>query len=667
MTKTLKCDILLIPPEINPVFSEKSSFMPLGILALSSNLRDKGINSFIYRPVFRLFGECDFLKVAKHILLNKPRFIGFSTWCNTFATSVLVAKQIKSMNRNIPIIFGGPQASIIPIQILKEFSFIDFVLCGEADKTLPELLIKLNKKEKNLSSVSGLYFRNTKNEIIANHNSFYINDLDTLPIPAYDLIPKTKALKLDVGRGCPYQCTYCTTNNFFSKKYRTKSAERIIKEMEFAYERTKVSSFSFAHDMFTLNEKFVEEFCSKLIQISKIKKIKFKWTCSARIDCVSEELLIKMKAAGCHSIFFGVETGSVKIQKTIKKYLDLNKVLQVADICMREKINMYASFIIGFPDETKGDIEKTIELILKLACTGALVQISNLAVLPGTPLYLKFQNQLKFDGTFSNFSYSIFGKNELELIKKYPAIFSSFYYLPVKSLSHQSIILLTRLINIFREFRNTMFLIKDSVLKDIEEFDLLHIFEHNKNELKNHLYANRNSASLVIIRLLQFYLTNRYKEEMTSQIKNVFLWESTQNILKDKFLQWKLAIPNSQKELKKLSKKNLNLSSVTPTPIWQVLSTNLNLNRIIPEKNGWKNIALKRKFNYYYLLVATSGKNCKLIAIKIKEYELLYVLRNDSEKKFIEKAKEAFNSNELDKWYSYLIRTGILTQRNRVE
>lgn len=312
MSKALNCDILLIPPEINPVFSKKRSFMPLGILALSSNLREKGFDSNIYRPVFKLFEKNDFLKVAEDILQNNPQYIGFSTWCNTFATSVLVAEQIKSLNPDVGIIFGGPQASIIPSEILTEFGFIDFVLCGEADQTLPELLMELDKKDNNLSRIPGLFFRNPKNEIIGNHDSGFVMDLDILPIPAYDLIPDTEILKLDVGRGCPFHCTFCTTNSFFSKKYRTKSTKRIIYEMQFAYERTKITSFSFAHDMFTLDKKFILEFCSKLIQVSKIKKIKFRWTCSARIDCVSQKILTKMKASGCHSIFFGIETGSKK-------------------------------------------------------------------------------------------------------------------------------------------------------------------------------------------------------------------------------------------------------------------------------------------------------------------------------------------------------------------
>jgi len=204
LSRAINCDILLIPPEINPIFSEDKKFMPLGILSLTSCLRKRGFNPLIYKPFIKLFNKVDFLNAANHILANNPRFLGFSTWCNTFATSVLVAEQIKSLNPEVVIIFGGPQASIIPSEILKEFSFIDFVLCGEADQTLPELLLELDKEDKNLSRIPGLFFRNVKNEIIGNQNSGFIPDLDVLPIPAYDLIPDTEVIKLDVGRGCPF-------------------------------------------------------------------------------------------------------------------------------------------------------------------------------------------------------------------------------------------------------------------------------------------------------------------------------------------------------------------------------------------------------------------------------------------------------------------------------
>ena len=134
MSKVLKCDILLIPPEINPVFSEERKFMPLGLLTLAASLRRNDVNVKIYQPETRLFKKEDFHKAASHILHSKPKCVGFSTWCNSFAASLLVAEEIKSINPKIPIIFGGPQASVLPEIILQEFPFVDYVLSGEAER-----------------------------------------------------------------------------------------------------------------------------------------------------------------------------------------------------------------------------------------------------------------------------------------------------------------------------------------------------------------------------------------------------------------------------------------------------------------------------------------------------------------------------------------------------
>jgi len=634
--------------------------MPLGILSLASCLREKGFNSEIYKPVFKLFNKVDFLNAANHILAKNPRFIGFSTWCNTFAASVLLAEQLKSHHPEVVIIFGGPQASIIPSEILKEFSFIDFVLCGEADQSLPELLLELDKEDKNLSCIPGLFFRNAKNDITGNQNSGFIPDLEVLPIPAYDMIPDTEVIKLDVGRGCPYQCTFCTTNSFFSKKYRTKSAKKIINEMEFVYGQTKITSFSFAHDMFTLNKKFILEFCTKLIEVSKAKKIHFRWTCSARIDSVSEELLTKMKTAGCHSIFFGIESGSNKIQENIKKRLKIDKVIQVADICRELNINMYASFIIGFPEETKGDIEKTLELILKLACRGSLIQISNLSVLPGTSLFSNFQKQLKFDGSFSNFSHSVVGRFELELIRKYPSFFSSFYYLPVKSMSRDSIVMLCWFINTMREFRNTLFLLEDEIKNDIENYYLLDIFLQIKTEIKRFLSANNPPVSL-FKNLFTKYLKYKFNDNVPLQIKNVFLWEATQNLLKNNYTCWQIIKPDFKNSKPPFHPQKITNGNFTVSPVWQILHSTSDLSQLIPEKNNWKikfdNISFG---NHYYLIVARSDKFCNLYSIDSDEYELLNVLQKDLKENFLKQANNIYDAPKLNKWLFHLIEIGVL-------
>ena len=660
MTIDENCEILLIPPEIDLIYLEDKQFMPLGILALASALRSDKFKVKVYQPVYRLFNQDIYNQVARHILQSKPKYIGFSTWCNTFASSLLLAEQLKLMAPEKIIIFGGPHSSILPVEILSKFSFIDFILSGEADFTLPQLLTKLKNNQSDLTIIHGLTFRNNKGEIIQNEKISAVPDLNKLPIPAYDLTKDIKIQKLDVGRGCPFNCSFCSTNNFFSKKYRTKSAERIIEEMDLANKKSGITSFSFAHDLFTFNKKFVFDFCSKLIGHRKNYKRNFEWTCSARIDCVTTDMLKQMKDAGCHSIFFGIESGSEKIQRSIKKNLKLQNVLKIAHVCRQLNMKMYASFIIGFPDETKADIEKTLELIIKLICAGAQIQISELSILKGTPLFTRYSNKIKFDGTFSNFSHAFIGKKEQQLIIQNPVIFSSFYYLPVKSLSRESIIILTRFINMMGKFRNTLFLIRTNIIKDIEEYNLLHIFLQNKEEIKKQ-FLSKNSNSQILIHLIYMYLEYRYKKDLSGIIQQVFKWESTQNVLKDNYITWKIIKAKKSEIINNNYIQHKKENSYLTTPIWEIFMSRYDLQHIIPEMNGWIiDLSETKEGNFYYLLSVVSNKNCKLLCISKKDYELLDLLKNESFELFKEKAKTVYSDQEFVEWLFQLENNGIL-------
>ncbi len=637
--------------------------MPLGLLSLAASLRETGFSVKLYRPKLRLLNKKKYQNIAIDILSLKPDIIGFSTWCNTFAGSLLIAQKIKYYNHEIPIIFGGPQASIIPTEILKKISFVDYVLTGEADYTLPQLLKELNHKKSNLSKIVGLAYRNENREIIVNKISSVVKNVDNLPVPAYDLISKPDILKLDVGRGCPFECTYCTTNNFFSKSYRVKSPERILYEMDLMYEKSKITSFSFAHDLFTLNKKFICSFCSNLIQYYKVKNIKFKWTCSSRIDCVSEQLITKMKSSGCQSIFFGIESGSEKIQKSIKKNLRLSSIYAITDKCRQVDMKMHASFIFGFPDETKADIEKTLKLIIELACKGALVQASELALLPGTPLYNNYSNQLKFDGSISNFSYSLIGKLEKTLIQKYPLIFSSFYYLPVSSMSRSSIVYLCRFINTLREFRNTMFLIENEIKNDLKNIKLLNLFFETKNEIRNQIKSDLPLESL-IIKLIKNYLKSKFKDNIPIQIRDVFMWEATQALLKSKKMRWQLVASSLKCKKTNRQIKDIENREFISSPVWHLLKSNYDFKLLIPEKNNWKReFKEKQKGEYYYLIVAKSDKYCKMYSLNSKKFILLKTLQNNSFEVFLKKTISEVKQVKTKKWLKELNELGVIFEQ----
>ncbi|WP_340113177.1 B12-binding domain-containing radical SAM protein [Maribellus mangrovi] len=650
----------MIPPLINPIVKKREDdFVPLGLLTLASILRIKN-EVAIYEPKHRLIESEDYLTVARDILSHQPDVLGFSTWCISYASSLLIAKAIKSLQPNIKIIFGGPQASITAKETLSQFTFVDYILKGEADLSLPLLLDEIAGNKSDLSQVPGLIYRNSTDEIKENCLALPIQKLDDLPIPAYDLFPAKKTVKLDIGRGCPFKCTYCTTNDFFSKKHRTKSVNRVIQEMLSVREKLHISNIGFAHDMLTMNRKFVFELCDGLIQLKNEKEIEFKWTCSARIDCISKEMLVQMEKAGCESVFFGIETGSPRVQKQIQKNLDIKKSYALADTCRAIGLNMFASFILGFPEETKSDFEQTLETLLKLASKGCFVQSSELSLLPGTPLYESHKDKLKYDGNFSNFSNTLCGKEELKLIRKYPELFSSFYYLPVKTLKREEMVFLNKLINKMNLFRNTIYLLSDSIRADAKTVELVHVVK----EVYKQLHPKKESNLPVVvhwIHILSHYIEQR-NNNLPPYFRDIFNLDSYVALILTINSKWRLNhIPKTQKVVS-------NDSQILPTPVWKILKTNYILESIIPSKNGWRNNKKHlRKGLYYYLIVAISPIKCKKIRLNQKEVHFLENLSKLNFSDYVKKNKSVGSKKEILSWLKKMQRLGVVELSNKID
>jgi hypothetical protein len=280
--------------------------------------------------------------------------------------------------------------------------------------------------------------------------------------------------------------------------------------------------------------------------------------------------------------------------------------------------------------------------------------------LPGTSLYSIFQKQLKFDGSFSNFSHSVIGFSELKLIQKYPSLFSSFYYLPVKSMSRDSIVALCRIINIMREFRNTLFLLEAEIKNDITNYYLLDIFLQTKTEIKRFLSANNQPVSL-FINLISKYLRYKFNDKIPLQIKNVFLWEATQNLLKNNYLSWHITEFDLRKSKTHVQPQKILNGKFNVSPVWRILYSNFDLNQLIPEKNNWKIISDNiNSVNQHYLIIARSDKFCNLYSIDNIQYELLDVLQKDSKENFLKKANYFYDTHKLSEWLLNLVKIGVI-------
>ena len=363
---------------------------------------------------------------------------GLSSICSSYPLTLRLAEEIRRRNPRAKIILGGPQASVVDVATLRAFPCIDVIVRGEADDTLPSLLPLFERNDPGWQSIHGITFRR-ENEVIRNPNAPVVENLDRLPLPAFDLdlrIRDRGGIHLEIGRGCPFACTFCSTNDFFRRNFRLKSPSTMIDDITSIKKQYGLNYFSLVHDMYTIDRKKVVAFCEAILASGE----KFTWGCSARTDCIDDDLLELMASAGCTGIFFGIETGSQRLQHVINKKLDLAEAWQRIDAADRHGIKTTVALIAGFPEETRADLRDTIHFFIdSLRFDHAEPQCSLLAPLAATPIYDEHKEHLVFEEIFSDMSNQNWQQDpvEIEMIKDHPDIFPNFYAIPTEVLDRR--------------------------------------------------------------------------------------------------------------------------------------------------------------------------------------------------------------------------------------
>jgi radical SAM superfamily enzyme YgiQ (UPF0313 family) len=438
----------------NPAVDEKEAarimgeLAPVGVLSLAAVLEARGLQPEVV-DLNRVYyswlqdsarGKIDFHGFAGACLAGRDvDFFGFSTVCSSYPLTLRIAAEVKRARGKSVIALGGPQASVVDAATLRAFPCIDLVVRGEAEQTLPELVDALGGSSP-LAAVPGITFRQGK-EIARNPDAPLVADLDALPFPAFHLFPDVRFCRhfpLELGRGCPFACTFCSTNDFFRRRFRLKSPGQMIADMRRVRQTYGINSFELVHDMFTVDRKRVVEFCEALLE----NKEEFYWGCSARTDCVDEELIELMAQAGCRGIFFGIETGSARMQKIIDKGLELRDSAERVRSCDKFKIKTAVSLMAGFPDETMDDLAQTAAFFVdSLRFDHADPQLSILAPLAGTPIQRQHKNALALNDDAAEMSYRGWRQEVQDhaMIEEHPEIFSSFYSVPMPWLEREFI------------------------------------------------------------------------------------------------------------------------------------------------------------------------------------------------------------------------------------
>jgi radical SAM superfamily enzyme YgiQ (UPF0313 family) len=307
-----------------------------------------------YKKIINDLSDPIWTEIKENIVKFNPDIIGITMFTANYKVAKVIAKIAKGFNDNIKIIVGGVHPTIDPEGTLKNNEF-NFLVRGEGEVTFLEFV-----KGKRYSEIQGLSYKKN-GKIIHNKARPFIKDLDTLSFPSRDLfINRTRNMdfgNIITGRGCPYSCIYCASKKIWHKKVRFRSAENVVKELIYLKENYNSPLIYFVDDTFTLNRNRAKEICRGIIK----KSLDIEWKCDTRVDCLDYELVNLMKKSGCIRIKIGVETGSEKILKRIKKGLTKDKIRKGVDIIKRVGIPLTVYLMAGFPEETNNDIKETIE------------------------------------------------------------------------------------------------------------------------------------------------------------------------------------------------------------------------------------------------------------------------------------------------------------------
>lgn len=374
--------LLISPPTVSAVKRIIGlTSPPLNLAYLASMIRNEHKVKIVDSSTEGLTFE-DVKKIMKSFEID---VVGITATTSMIPDAYETARIAKEVNENAKVILGGPHSTFLPEKTMEECKSIDFIVRGEGEYTFKELIGAIEKGKKP-ENINGLSFRG--NKIQHNPPRELIKNVDELPIPSYDLLSmdryKSDNIKygtIMTSRGCPFNCIFCSSSLQFGNVWRGHSTDRVLEELSILRNKYDKREIEFLDDTFSLKK-------SRAVEISnKIKKeeLDISWIASSRVDTFSSEIAKAMRDGGAHTVYFGIESGTQKVLDFIGKGITLERSKISVKNAKEAGLRILGSFIIGFPFETKGDINKTIKFSKKVGVD--LAQFTIATPYPGTRLW----------------------------------------------------------------------------------------------------------------------------------------------------------------------------------------------------------------------------------------------------------------------------------------
>lgn len=440
MLKTILLTPPLDPKERMGMLAEGGAFMPgLGILYIAALMRQEGLSVELLDAEGR---GLDTESTVHNIVKRNPGVVGITATTLSIASAAKVAKELKNRIPYVKIFVGGPHVTALPIETMKSFPHIDGCVLGDGELSFTKIVHNIQDGIRIERDVDGLVWRRD-DEVLINPKRGHLEDPDTLPFPAWDLLARFPQIykppfhsyrrlpvaNIITARGCPHVCSFCDRSVFGNNIHRH-SIEYVTEMIEYLTKDFGIKEISIKDDTFVFSSEQVMEFCRQLCN----KNLNITWSCNSRVDYIKDEILREMKKAGCWMVSYGIESGSPRMLKKMMKGITKKQVKDALSLTRKNGIVSKGFFMIGIPGETIDSMEETLNFINDLPLDE--LNINYFTPFPGSKLFSEvLQEGFQPDFNRMNMLEPVYvpkGLTEEDLRKYQKRIIQSFYLKPSK-------------------------------------------------------------------------------------------------------------------------------------------------------------------------------------------------------------------------------------------
>jgi radical SAM superfamily enzyme YgiQ (UPF0313 family) len=337
-------------------------YVPLGILCVAAYLEEQGFPNTVFDSTFQSFDALE-----KHLLAERPDVVAVYVNLMTKLNVLKIIRTVKQAPelQHTRIVLGGPEVKNHIPRFME--SGADFIVSGEGEETMTELVTALQQKQTSFETVKGLSWKNAKGETITNETRELLKNIDQLPFPARKKVDLQfyfdawkerhgySMISVSTMRGCPYTCKWCS-RAVYGLSYRRRSPKLVVDEIAWIQENYTVDMLWFVDDVFTVSHKWLRDFCDEL----KRRNITVKYEIITRADRMNEEVIQLLVQSGCFRVWIGAESGSQKIIDAMDRRVDVQQVREMIRLTRRYGVQAGTFIMLGYPGETRDDIRETI-------------------------------------------------------------------------------------------------------------------------------------------------------------------------------------------------------------------------------------------------------------------------------------------------------------------